>query len=362
VLRCSAASRARHRRLAFQLLNDLVDFRADLRRHVLELRAGADQPRMPVAQFLRQIGDLPLDFGLLPGQLLDGRRAEDVGSRLSVAGADHLTNLIEAGIGRGPLGAGDDQLRVEIRHLLRDQRPFLALQEPGATPVLLDRAFRLRDLLAKILQLGGEPLIGPPRRVELGIQLRDDVGVGESIGDACRLVGRFGGEIDDDGAGLSLDADPEPLEESVDDFFVLAGATLLFGRRRLVAPDAEGAHGFRQVRRKCLLAVGDQLGELSGRLQRVVELRIVDETKLLDHLLGDRSRLDHLELAEQTLLVGHDVAEHGLQIGHLLLAVFDDEIGLGRVERSYRGHADHGQRHQQRDDPGEQVLAPPKRA
>ena len=318
---------------------------------------------MPVAQFLRQIGDLPLDFGLLPGQLLNGRGAEHVGRRLGVAGrADHLTDLVEAGVGRGPLGAGDNQLRVEVRHLLRDQRPFLALQKPGATPVFLDRAFRLRDLFAQILQLDGKPLVGPPRRLELGIQLRDDVGVGQGIGDACRLVGQFGREIDDDGAGLALDADPEPFEKSVDDLFVLAGAAFLFGRKRLVAPGREGAHGFRQVRHNCLSAVGDQLGEHAGRLQRVVELRIFGKVKLLDHLLGDRARLDHLELAEQTLLVGHDVAEHRLQIGHFLLAVFDDEIGLGRVERSYRGHADHGQRHQQRDDPGEQVLAPPKRA
>ena len=83
---------------------------------------------MAVAQFLRQIGDLSLDLGLLPGQLLNGRRAEHVGRRLRVAGrADHLTNLVEAGVGRRPLGAGDNQLRIEIGHLLRNQRPFFAL-------------------------------------------------------------------------------------------------------------------------------------------------------------------------------------------------------------------------------------------
>ena len=74
---------------------------------------------MAVAHLLREIGDLPLDLGLLPGQFLNGRRTEHVGRRLRVAGrADHLTNLVEAGVGRGPLGPGDNQLRVEIGDLL----------------------------------------------------------------------------------------------------------------------------------------------------------------------------------------------------------------------------------------------------
>jgi hypothetical protein len=220
---------------------------------------------MPVAQLLRQIGDLPLDLGLLPGQLLNGRRAEHVGRRLRVAGGpDHLANLVEARIGRGPLGAGDDQLRVEICDLLRDQGPFLALQKAGAAPVLLDRTFRLRDLLAEVLELDGEPLIRPPRRLEFRIQLRDDVGVGHGIGDARRLVGRLRREIDDDGARLALDADRKPLEKSVDDLFVLAGAALLVAEQRIVVSKQEGEHDFRQVRRERLFAVGDELGQHAG--------------------------------------------------------------------------------------------------
>lgn len=198
---CSAASRARYGRLALQLLHDLVDLGTDFRLQILEFGTNADQTGVPIPQLLRQIRKLALDLGFLPGKILNGRRAEHVGRRLRVAGhPDHLPHLLETGFRRCSLGASDDQLAIQTGHLLRDECSVLALKKASAPSVLLDGTIGLRDLLAQVLQLCREPLVGPARRFELRVQLRHDVCVGDGVGDASRFVRGFGCEGDDNRA------------------------------------------------------------------------------------------------------------------------------------------------------------------
>lgn len=105
---------------------------------------------------------------------------------------------------------------------------------------------------------------------------------------------------------------------------------------------------------------GNRSGQHAGWLKRRVELRICVKAKLLNHLFRDGPRSDHLELTEKTLFVRHDIAEHRFELGDFLLAVLDDQIRLRGVERRQGIHAEHGDRHQHRDNAGEQVLASPE--
>lgn len=204
--------------LVLQSVDDLVDLALYLALNIGEFGLGADHPRMPVAEFLVELGHFSPAFRLLLRELLDDRRLQHVARRVGSAGrSNQLTHLAQARFRLGAGRAHRDKLRVEIGDLLRDQSAALALQQSRLAPELLDRLLRRGDALAQVGDLVGQPLRSALRRVVLRLKLVENVQFGDLVrhlrGALCIL--RMEGNADH--PRLRQQIDIQGFEKVVDD-------------------------------------------------------------------------------------------------------------------------------------------------
>ena len=74
-------------------------------------------------------------------------------------------------------------MRVELRKLLLGQGDTGRRFEALFGPVDFDRALRMLNLLAEFGQALGKPRIGLPRPLEFGVELVENISLGDRIGD-----------------------------------------------------------------------------------------------------------------------------------------------------------------------------------
>ena len=209
-----------------------------------------------------------------------------------------------------------DQLGVELGQLLgRDTAAVVALVEAMAAPIVLDRLVGLAHLLAQLGDAAEQELVDAIEGRDLLLALIVEIGVGKRVGDRRR-----GGSV----ARLGLDAQHMRAAEQGDidlrqqdvDHPIVAQAGIHHGSRldlrrtggQLVEPFGHaGGHE---------LIEAEHLRPERRLAQLGIELRIVGETKLVDHHLGERARLQDEAFVLHALRVGIGVGDDRLGRHH----------------------------------------------
>ena len=231
--------------------------------------------------------------------------------------------LGEIGLGLAQLGVDRDQLLVvEQAAALRADQVVLGL-------VALDRLVGDAQLLLE----GAQPLVQPGRgaigREQLGFELVVDIDLGDPVGDARRLDQIQRGEADRQHIGGAVGGDLEILGEHVDGALAsdARGIALEDRRRRLVQPQRRLPVLWDQ-RYHLAERLAERDPDLIRRLQRQIELRILEQVQLVHHPGEEVPRLHQLHLGrERRAFRGHVAGEHGLEIEQLVLLRVDQHRG-----------------------------------
>ncbi len=312
---------------------------------------------MAAAELPGHFHDLPADLGFLRHQRLDDGRIQNVGGRSGAAGyTDQLLHLTEARLRFRALRAGENQLRVEIRDLLGDQRTRRALKQPGFLAERFDGALGSVDLLSQAGDFLVEPGGGSAGGLEFRFQLIDDVVLGDLVGDLRRPVGIFRRKSDGNHPRKPLPGNRQPGKELVDD-------DNPFPRALLGLRECSGRRFAEQGGRPFTRNIGaeiEHIVEEALRSERRIELGIVVQTKLLDHLFGEPARLDDFNLAFDRLGVDAAPGDEFLDIDHGSVARFDQDLRSGLVLPRNLKENDGGRDAEQHDGPGDHPLATPE--
>jgi hypothetical protein len=194
----------RHLGLGVHVGDGAVDLGLDLGVDVGQLTLGALHFRMARAVAGLEIGQLAADLGALGAQAVDHRRIQG-GGRIVALGAigQLLLGCTGLGLGLGVGGLGQGQLLIEVRNFLFGQAGADRAHQAVGGAILSDGGFGLLDLSAQL----AEPVLQPGARllgrVELGLELLEQIVVGIGVGDLGRLgrVHRFEIDVDDIGQG-----------------------------------------------------------------------------------------------------------------------------------------------------------------
>ena len=191
-------------RLAVHGAHDLVDLLVDLPIKVLDLRLDVDHRRMSRLIAGRQLRLLLRQLGFLRPQIQDQRRVQHLDRGLDIARSKLVPQLPQARFLLRPVRRREDELGIELGELLRGHGLAPGLGEVVLRLEGLDRLVRRLHLPAQGGEVLIEPVIGPAHRIELGFELRLEVGIDIGVGQArgqFAILG-FDADLDDVGAAV----------------------------------------------------------------------------------------------------------------------------------------------------------------
>ena len=261
-----------------------------------------------------QLGSLALRVGLLLPQPADEGRAQHFGHAFAVEAAlAHLLGFPEPRICLCLGGLGGEKLGVELGELLaRDAAAAAcALVEIVRAAVVLDGLVGLAHRLAQLGDAAHQELVDPVHRLDLVAALVVEIALGQCVGDGGRglRIAQFGLDAQDVRSTEGRDVDVR--QQRIDGAIVGVGRVLdrldFLGRRRLAV------HPRSELRRHVLHQVEPCPQGRRGELG--IELGILAELELVDHLLGDVARLQDEALVLDALGVGADVGDDQFDVG-----------------------------------------------
>ena len=313
-----------------------------------------DHARVLGAVFGRKLAVSPQKLGFLLEQSLDQRAVQHLANRARIAvGFEELLDLLQSRVRFGAAAGRQNELRIELGQLLtRHGHRVAALDDPRLATILLGRPLAHLDLLAEGRQPIAKPFGGNASRLELGLELLDDIQVRHRVGDQCRFLGIRGSVGDLNDPRPKQVHDIELPQELVDDRGLLESG-LLFRRER-------------RGRRQNFL--GQKTAEIRRplpyrfRLQRGIEFRILVELEIIDDPLGELPRPDDLNFAVDRLRIGEQPRQHGLNIDHLRSARLDHDAGAGRIQWRQLETDDDCQHGRQNDRPNDDTTTTPQLA
>ena len=223
----------------------------------------------------------------------------------------------------GEVCTGQHQLPVDFQELLLTDRG--ASRRAGQVvlgPVHLHGPLGLPHPPAQRGQAFVEPVRSAPGGLELRLQLRHEVAIGQSIGDPGRLHGVLGCEGNRNHEGEPTQPrDLQRVRERLKDRRLLALTPFLLCDHVQLAWN-QARHPLQRVR--------------DGRtlVQSRVELGVPVELQLLDHRSQQRARSNHLDLALDGGGLRGEAGHDPLQIGHIAFTGIDEDLRCRRVEGS----------------------------
>ena len=289
----------------------------------------------------RQLSQLALHLDALIDEPRDQLRLKHLRRGVDVALVRyHLLDETGAGFGLRFLRLGEDDLGVELGQLLGTQRGVVGAGEQAlARPEPLGGFFGLGHSLAQHVDLGAEPGGGVLGLLELRLALPVDVDVGELVGDLGGEVGVAGRIIDRDHARLEERKHREVLDEG-------AGGLLFLRLGRFLGQPQAVEQAYHRV---CAGVLG--------------EVRIGGEIEIVDHLVGEIARGQHLHLALHRLLIKRAllyVADLAVgRPGEHRLIVLDEDACLGGIERPHHRQDDEGEHPRPDAQPENRALGAP---
>ena len=208
-------------------VGDAFELLADQPPRLAQLLLDLDERGMARPERGAEIGLLARDLGVLAAQLLDQAGFQRVGGgvgRLSRRG--EALQQVELGFRLGAAGARLDNAGVDLAELLLVEQPAVRADDFVLGLVGLDAGLGVLQARLQVFEPQLQPVALAFALVELGVLLVGEIGLGDGVGDARRLLRIGGGDLDvDDVSALrALDRDGavERGDGAVDR--VLAGA------------------------------------------------------------------------------------------------------------------------------------------
>ena len=260
----------------------------------------------PVRVPARQFEILP-ELQLGDDRAVQGIRHRRIDGRIRRLGIENGLDPIEPGLRFRNLRSRRDLLAVEFGELLFVHQPSAGLDDIVLGLELDHGAFGLGGLVAQLLDTVLQPEARAPRRLVFRVELIDDIGVGDRVGDLRRPFRRERVKANLDDVGQS-----EPGAPS--------------SRLRRTLRPCGGSFRNPNSGYWCNEQMGDPANDGTDQpAARPAEFRVVLQMQILDHGQRDGLGLQDLDLTFDRRAVDRNVAQHRLLLKQLVLARVDDQ-------------------------------------